>query len=708
MDLAAELIENAALLISLTVIYFIFANIRRQRPMLYNTITGIWFGLVAVAGMMKPCVFEPGIFFDGRTIVMALAGLFGGPFPAAISVLISAVYRLMIGGNGVTAGIASIVTAAIIGLVFRIIAHKSPEKLSIPHLFVFGIVVHVSMLACQLLLPLPYGPEVIQSIWLPVLVVLPLALVLMSLFLKRIEKQFVNESMLIEAELFYRTTFYSTNDALITTTNEGKIKRMNKVAEQLTGWKEKDSKGIFLNRVFKVIDRDMPVDVKDISRGVLNLGKTHEINIAMMVKSRNGTLTHISGSFNPLRDKNGKTLGMVVAFRDQSDFWMSRKTLQESEEQFRSMFENHHVVKLVLEPESGTIVNANKAASAFYGIQTTDLIGMKYDQLSSSGWEEVSETIKDKLESGSLHTEYRHKHSDGHFMDVDLHFSRIFLKGKPYYYLIVHDVTQEKQFYKELVMAKEQAEESDRLKSAFIANMSHEIRTPLNGILGFVELLTLEPDMEEEQRLEYSGIINKSAESLLRIINDILDISKLDANTGMIMSSEFNVSETLQSIKTLYDKKIAEMADKQVDVELLCPADSLTICGDESRLIQVFTNLMDNAVKFTDDGCIRFGIEKVTSGAIHFMVSDTGIGIKKERQALVFDRFYQAHDNNVTLYGGTGLGLSIVKKLIELMEGEITISSEYKKGTQFKFVLPFVSNNRNEWDKTIGKQVNVA
>lgn len=252
---------------------------------------------------------------------------------------------------------------------------------------------------------------------------------------------------------------------------------------------------------------------------------------------------------------------------------------------------------------------------------------------------------------------------------------------------IKEDITDKKQILKELIESKEKAEESDKLKSSFLANMSHEIRTPLNSILGFSNFLTSEEDISFEEKNEYSTIINKSAESLLQIINDIIDISSLETGQLKIFITPINVNNILHSLLTIFSLKLIEINKSHIILTLL-PTDNTTVYADENRFIQIFTNLVNNAIKFTDRGEIRFGVESFDEDKVTFIVSDTGVGIKPEYHQSVFERFRQGEQNKSKNYGGNGLGLSIVKNLIELMGGNISLESEPGKGSIFRFNLP--------------------
>jgi len=250
----------------------------------------------------------------------------------------------------------------------------------------------------------------------------------------------------------------------------------------------------------------------------------------------------------------------------------------------------------------------------------------------------------------------------------------------------------------ELIAAKEKAEESDRLKSSFLANMSHEIRTPLNGILGFTELLK-EPELEDEQKMYYLNVLEKSGARLLNIINDIMCISKIESAQMTVSISEINVNEQMDEIFTFF-KPEAEQKGLQIICSNTMRLYDIFIITDKEKLFAILTNLVKNAIKFTKKGSIEFGCgltgsPNVTVGEpveLEFYVKDTGIGIHPEQLGLVFERFRQASESINRKYEGAGLGLAISKAFVEMLGGSIRIESEFGEGTTIYFTLPLVNN----------------
>ncbi|MEI8114654.1 MAG: ATP-binding protein [Bacteroidia bacterium] len=270
------------------------------------------------------------------------------------------------------------------------------------------------------------------------------------------------------------------------------------------------------------------------------------------------------------------------------------------------------------------------------------------------------------------------------------------------------DVSERMQAEHDLLLAKEKAEKGDKLKSAFLSNMSHEIRTPMNGILGFTQLLK-SPDLAATELQDYIRIIEKSGARLLSIINDIMDISKIESGMMKIDISKSNVNEQTEYIYTFF-KQETERKGLQFRFKNTLPANEASIYTDREKLFAILTNLVKNAIKYTDEGSIEFGyvstfrqaqggagsttasvsaVGELVEPELEFFVKDTGIGIRSDRQQAIFERFYQADTSDSRAYQGAGLGLSIAKAYVEMLGGEIRVESEYEKGSSFYFTLPY-------------------
>ncbi len=247
---------------------------------------------------------------------------------------------------------------------------------------------------------------------------------------------------------------------------------------------------------------------------------------------------------------------------------------------------------------------------------------------------------------------------------------------------------------KELIIAKEKAEESDKLKSSFLANLSHEIRTPLNSIIGF-SFLICDPLIQQEEKLNFKSIIERSSNNLLNLINDIIDFSKIEAGYLEIVYKRIPLINILNYVEQIFELEIKKQQFERIsNLDFRLNIDEnvkqLIIETDEIRVTQILTNLISNAIKFTEKGYIEVGC-KLNNGenSIEFYIKDTGIGIKKENQEIIFNRFRKLEDDNKTLYRGAGLGLSISKHLIDLLGGKIWVNSSTGEGATFIFTIPY-------------------
>ncbi|NTW84382.1 MAG: response regulator, partial [Chlorobiaceae bacterium] len=254
------------------------------------------------------------------------------------------------------------------------------------------------------------------------------------------------------------------------------------------------------------------------------------------------------------------------------------------------------------------------------------------------------------------------------------------------YVAVKEDITEKKKLWNELVEAKEKAEESDRLKSAFLANISHEIRTPMNGILGFSELLK-EPHLSGEEQQEYIELIQQSGERMLSLINDLIDISRIEAGETMLQIGETPVDKLLQELYAFF-KPQAESRGLELKCFHGLKQHESIIETDRTRLNQVLTNLVQNALKFTAKGHIEFGYRK-KGPYLEFYVEDTGIGIPPEMANRIFDRFRQLDNSLTRNHEGSGLGLCISKAYVEMLGGTISVDSVSGSGSRFIFTLPY-------------------
>jgi len=350
--------------------------------------------------------------------------------------------------------------------------------------------------------------------------------------------------------------------------------------------------------------------------------------------------------------------------------------------------------------QKGIITYVNDKFCEISKFSRTDLIG-KDHKIINSGYhsKEFIKNLWQTIASGKIWKgEIKNIAKDGNYYWVDTTIVPFFDdKGKPTQYIAIRaDITEKKKVEEDLIEAKKIAENSVRVKEEFLTNMSHEIRTPMNGIIGFTDLL-LETKLSSEQN-EFLDRIKKSSNTLLVLTNDILDLSKLESGKLLFESIEFDLIDLIdQVIKMVAHSAKRKGIELSLYIDSKCPRH---IKGDPTRLNQVLLNLINNAVKFTEEGEVNIYVKpknlKDDTIGITFKIEDTGIGMSKASQKIIFNSFTQARSDTTRKYGGSGLGLAIVKMIINQKQGEIHLDSTLGKGTTFTITIPF--------DKCIEKQ----
>ncbi len=346
-------------------------------------------------------------------------------------------------------------------------------------------------------------------------------------------------------------------------------------------------------------------------------------------------------------------------------------------------------VVFTVNPENRKIRYVNKAIESIFGYSQEECIGLSTSILYSDEKDFVGfgEKLKETILNNEIYlkAELKLKRKNGESFDAEITTS--FVKSDYEEIIdiisIVRDISEKTKSQNALIRAREKAEESDKLKSAFLLNISHEIRTPMNGILGFMGLLK-EPDLSDAEKSEFIEIINKSGERLLSTINDIVEISKIEIGDIQLHFDDVNLDELMQFHYNFFSY---QTKGKGLDFQLNNQVNRL-IYTDKYKLDGILMNLIKNAIKFTDKGKIEIG-SFLKDDYVHIYVSDTGRGIPVDKHKIIFDRFIQADIDLSRGYEGSGIGLSIVKSYVEALNGSIELESEVGKGSKFTVALPY-------------------
>jgi PAS domain S-box-containing protein len=491
----------------------------------------------------------------------------------------------------------------------------------------------------------------------------------------------VNEEKIKVSEERYKSIYENIKEVYYEVLLDGTITEVSPPLEKISKYNRDEIIGTSIYKYYK-----NPEERGKVLEEIIQKGHLYDFEVTLIDKD--GTDLECSILAELIKDSSGAPFKIVGTIRDISERKQSEKILRESEGRYKTLVQYSPTPILVI--RNNQILYANPAAISFYGYENAEEL-MQLDPYGFIYPEDMQMVVlrMKYLESGSNNppTEIRAVRKNGELIYSISTSISIEFDGLKSVLIVSQDITKIKQYEKELIEAKSKAEDSDRLKSAFLANMSHEIRTPLNGIIGFAGLLN-KHNLTKEKLNKYSLIINSSSHQLLGIINDIIDISKIEAGLMTITNEPIGLNSILEELYTVYKTLLENKGIKMFLFKGLDDGAS-EIYTDETKLKQVLNNLLNNAMKFTHDGQIEMGYT-LEGSRLKFFVVDSGIGIPSEYLKIVFERFRQVEISDSRKYGGTGLGLSISKALVEMMGGQIWLESEPDKGTSFYFSIPYV------------------
>jgi len=416
-----------------------------------------------------------------------------------------------------------------------------------------------------------------------------------------------------------------------------------------------------------------------------------------------------------LTDEQGNLEALVGVIMDITEQKVALQALQKSEEKFRSVFDMSLNLICIIDIDQLTILYSNPAFDEMAG-KATEPKGENSILyfLHPDDKPKMKEIFEKVLKNGNCvyHLENRFLAKDDKFHILDWNIKPDLSSGLAY--AIANDISELKSYQNSLIEAKEKAEENDRLKSAFLANMSHEIRTPLNGIIGFSELLC-KTDIDHTTRTEYAEILSTCSQQLISVIENILDISKIETGQVKINRTQVNINELLKDLYTTFQKHFEKQG---IDLRLsLHQSDSeCFIYTDEIKIRKIITHLLENALKFTHKGYVTLGWT-VQKHRVEFFVQDTGIGIPENLKQKLFEKFFQADSGITRTYSGLGLGLSISKSFADMLGAEIRHEPFSKRGTVFSLSFPYKDvtikkysvpqNKVSEFYKNLKNELNV-
>ncbi len=712
-----DLIYNLSVLVALSVISGFISNRYDNHSLNGKILRGLLFGFVAIVGMLNPFTLTEGIIFDGRSIVISLCTLFFGPISGLISSVFTVLFRIFyIGGGGSLTG--SLVTASsfIIGLYFYYLRRKNKIKLSKIKLYVFGLIVNGVMMILMFTLPSKYVQETYKIITITVLGFYPLITILIGKVLSdqedlierdRVFKTLIGNlpgfayrcnndkdwTMTFISEQCTEITGYTPEEFLFNKsvsfndiiTDEYKDLLWNKWQELLpkkkifeheypiitkTGkekWVWERGKGVYSDTGEVLYLEGFIFDITKIKRDDIIQQMQYSVaNAIVHSKTLNELLIVVKTELSKLIDTNNF---FIASYNKKTDI-LKQLIWVDEKDQYNEWNAENSLSGFVVKNGTTLLIKKHELEE-FDRINNLTPIGTP-----SECWLGVPLKIDEKVHGVIVVQSYNdinaYDKSSAELLEIIANQLSIYI--------------EKRKADEELIIAKEKAEESDNLKTAFLQNMSHEIRTPLNSILGFSQLLN-DKNITIEEVKTYSGFIQSGGKRLLKLIDDVIDISKIEAGKVSPDYSPVNIPGLVNEVMNQFILT-AKSHNNELKHTNLSGKDELLIMSDSQKLHQVLTNLINNALKFTRNGRIEVKYE-IFNNELAFSIKDTGQGIHKEHIDKIFERFYQADMSLSRGFEGTGLGLAICKGLVEVMSGRIFVESKIGKGTTFYFSIPY-------------------
>ncbi|MGH7224844.1 MAG: PAS domain-containing sensor histidine kinase, partial [Gemmataceae bacterium] len=488
-----------------------------------------------------------------------------------------------------------------------------------------------------------------------------------------------------------RVTLASIGDAVLTTDTQGRITNMNAVAESLTGWTQAEAVGKSLNAVFNIVDEQTRASLENPAQRALEQGVIVGLANHAVLISKDGSERFIDDSAAPIRDAQGQLLGCVLVFRDIAQ----RRRMEQQQAEDKARLEsivNHAIDGIAVIDENGTVEAFNPAAEQMFGYEAEEVIGLNVKMLMPEPFHgEHDGYLANYLRTGQrkiigIGREADGRRKDGSTFPLDLAVSEFRLGERRYFTGLLRDITDRKRTEKQVYDLLIELKESDRRKDEFLAILAHELRGPLAPLRNMLEIMKHPHDGDLLAKAR--DTMERQLGQLVRLVDDLIDVSRITRDTIELRKERVELASLIhQSVEVC--RPLADRAKQQVSVSL--PPQPIYLHGDSVRLAQVFSNILNNACKYTEPcGKIALTAERQGSEVV-VKVKDTGLGIPPDKLASVFEMFAQIDRTLERSQGGLGIGLTLVKRLIEMHDGTVTARSEgLGKGSEFIVRLPIL------------------
>ncbi len=685
-----NLSQNIALLLSLTFAFsFMRPYMNRLHPVIQSVLGGVIFGIFGVIGMLVAVQITPGFILDGRTVMIAVAGAYGGGVPAVIAAIIVSMFRLLVGGAGTVPAIAAAITAAGLGyLVYRY--HQSRRShLNGYTLAVLGIAVAGQRLLWTALLAGVAGQQIATELALPTLVLFPPGTVLLGLLLVHQRRHFEVELALHESEARYRSVVSSMNEGVVLQDAGGSIRACNASAERILGLTVDQMMGHSpVDAQWQIIREDGTWFPSQLHPAMVALQTgQQQLNVVMGIHKPNGSLTWIQMNSQPVMDgQTNKPYAVVTTFSDITEQKTTQEALLHERNLLRTLIDSTPDY-IFIKDDRGRFVVSNEAHAQAVHMTSDGLVGLTaFDVFPPELAQQFHKDDLAIMKSGKplFNLERTTLDAQGEFRTVLT--TKVPLRNQEGRVVGLvgtsRDITERKAYEQQRL---ELAAERQRVEvlQRFIADMSHDFRTPLTIINNSVYLLKKTQDIERQR--SHLEKLEAQVARMGHLLDEFLAMENLDkpAQPPQVELVEVNpmIYDVIRSTETAHP-------DRQHRLEFVLNGDIPLVMGDAAQLHQMMVNVVENAIQNTADGDRITLCTYVEDQWVVVAVQDSGVGISANDLPHIFESFYRADRARSIKTGGSGLGLTIAKKIVEAHNGTIEVQSQVGKGSTFYVRLP--------------------
>lgn len=681
--LLTALIYNAALLLALSIVCEISCQLPDRYKKIKPFVTGLFVSAICLVVMSTRFVMAPGLVFDTRSILISVSAFFFGPVPTIMTVITAAVFRIAEGGVGMAAGLAVIITSALIGLIWHRLIFSRQARHRWLSLYLMSVLVHVVMLACMLLMPYPMSITVIREIALPVLLVYPAASLLLSLLL--MVQRDRNEAVAgrLEAESRYLSLFNNHHTVMmLLDPADGRILDTNPAAESYYGWSRAELLSMRISDINTLSAEEIQ---EEIARAV----QAKRIHFMFRHRKKDGSVHHVEVYCGPIQYGDRTLLYSIV--HDISARMDAQRLLSDSEKRFRSVVES--APEAIFIQTDGYFVFVNPETLNLFGATVADqLLGTPVFDRFHPDWHDV---IRERIAHMQTQRcpvppiEEIFIRLDQSEVSVEVSAVPITFNGKDSILVFCRDITARKAAEQEKIQMEAQLRQQQKMDAIGLlaGGVAHEINNPINGIMNYAQLVLDETPEDKTEAAWLQGIIQESRR-ISEIVKNLLQFSRQDKQTHSYARIEDIVNQTLSLVNAIFRKD-------QISLIIEMPPDLPSVKCRSQQIQQVLLNLLTNARDalnekypgYHEDKIIRLNVNTFNQDNrrwIRMTVEDHGTGIAADKQQRIFDPFYSTKPKDL----GTGLGLSISFGIVRDHHGHFQVESKKSQYTRIHCILP--------------------